>query len=875
MVWRRSAVKIYRALLLAYPAEFRHEYAPEMERLFADRLRSEPRLRVWLETLADIAWSAPKEHLHVAWGDLRYGARTLAKAPAFTAVALLAMAFGIGATTAVFSLVNAVLIRSLPYGDAERLVYVWTPNPRFEGTPREMTPFTADYYDWLRMSRSFSELALFHQEMLNVPGAQAAVRLGGARVTGNFFQTLRVSSAMGRTIDAEDDQPGHEHVAVISDRLWHSRFGGDPGVLGKMLSLNRESYQVVGVMPAAFVYPHDGDFPYGISGLRATDVWIPLAETEKQKLDRAQNPEDGVAIGRLRPGVTLREAQSEMSAIEARLDPLYPPLFRGWQAYVQPFVESAVGNVRRLLWLLFGAVSLVLLISCSNVANLLAARAAGRTYEMGVRTALGAERVRLVRQMLTEALLLAAGGGALGVLLALGGIRVLVRLNPGEIPRMDETSLDIRVLLFSAGITFVTGLLFGLLPALAASRVDVTALLKQGTRSITGPSKRLRSGLIVTEVALAVILLAGAGLLVRSYLNVLSVDTGFSASTLTMELRLDANYRTPGQRAALFRNLIGRIRTLPGVQSAGLVSAAPLSHHESITFVEVKGYPNRKDQTTDARSAGGGYFEAMDIHLLAGRFFTDDDATRKPPVVVVSRSFADLYFRGREAVGGQIRTGGRADAPWYTITGVVADVRHWSTEQAPKPTFYRPFFAEVDGHATLAIRSTLPPDRVTASVRGAVRSVDPTLALEQIRTMEQRVMESNNRRRFQTLVLAVFAAAAVFLALVGLYGLMAFAVKQRTAEVGLRLALGASRCQVLTMVLRQGLGLVAAGLALGLAAALPLTRVVAAWLYGVKAEDPLTFAAVPVMLLAVGLAACAIPAWKATRIDPVTALRYE
>jgi len=265
----------------------------------------------------------------------------------------------------------------------------------------------------------------------------------------------------------------------------------------------------------------------------------------------------------------------------------------------------------------------------------------------------------------------------------------------------------------------------------------------------------------------------------------------------------------------------------------------------------------------------------MDIHLLAGRFFTDDDATRKPPVVVVSRSFADLYFRGREAVGGQIRTGGRADAPWYTITGVVADVRHWSTEQAPKPTFYRPFFAEVDGHATLAIRSTLPPDRVTASVRGAVRSVDPTLALEQIRTMEQRVMESNNRRRFQTLVLAVFAAAAVFLALVGLYGLMAFAVKQRTAEVGLRLALGASRGQVLTMVLRQGLGLVAAGLALGLAAALPLTRVVAAWLYGVKAEDPLTFAAVPVMLLAVGLAACAIPAWKATRIDPVTALRYE
>jgi len=353
------------------------------------------------------------------------------------------------------------------------------------------------------------------------------------------------------------------------------------------------------------------------------------------------------------------------------------------------------------------------------------------------------------------------------------------------------------------------------------------------------------------------------------------VDTGFSASTLTMELRLDAKYQTREQRAAIFRDLIGQIRTLPGIQSAGIVTALPLSHHESMTLVEVKGYPNRKDQMTDARSAGGGYFEAMGIRLLAGRLLTDDDAAGKPPVVAVSRSFADLYFRGREAVGGQIRTGSGADSPWYTIVGVVADVRHSSTEQAPKPTFYGTYFERGDSRATLAIRSTLPPDRVTAAVRGAVRRLDPALALEQIRTMEQRVMESNSRRRFQTLVLAVFAAAAVFLALVGLYGLMAYAVKQRTAEVGLRLALGASRGQVLAMVLLQGLGLVAAGLVLGLAAALPLTRVVAAWLYGVKPADPLTFVAVPVMLLVVGLAACAIPAWKATRIDPVTALRYE
>ena len=350
-----------------------------------------------------------------------------------------------------------------------------------------------------------------------------------------------------------------------------------------------------------------------------------------------------------------------MSAIEARLDPLYPPLFRGWQAYVQPFIESSVGNVRRLLWLLLGAVSVVLLISWSNVANLLAARAAGRTYEMGVRTALGAERVRLVRQMLTEALLLAAGGGALGVLLAMGAIRAMVRTNPGEIPRLEETSLDVRVLLFSAGITIATGLLFGLLPALAASRVDVTALLKQGARSIAGPSKRLRSALIVTEVALAVILLAAAGLLVRSYLNVLSVDTGFNSSTLTMGLPLDAKYRTPEQGMALYRSLIGRIRNLPGIQEAGMVSALPLSHRESITFVEVKGYANRKDQMTNARSASGGYFEAMGIRLLAGRFLTDDDSGAETAGGGGEPELRGSLFPRAGAVGGEIRTGGGAD----------------------------------------------------------------------------------------------------------------------------------------------------------------------------------------------------------------------
>jgi predicted permease len=496
---------------------------------------------------------------------------------------------------------------------------------------------------------------------------------------------------------------------------------------------------------------------------------------------------------------------------------------------------------------------------------------------MGVRAALGAERTRLVRQMLTEALLLAGGGGILGVLLAWEIVRVLVRLNPGGIPRMEETSLDPRVLLFMAGITVLTGLLFGLLPALAASRVNLTALLKQaGTRGIAGSSIGLRGGLIVTEVALSVILLAGAGLLIRSYLKVLSVGAGFQQSTVTMRLTMfqNQNYQTPRRQSALFRRLLGQIGGLPGVEVAGAVSAVPLSHHESVTFLEVRGYPNRKDQTVDARWATGGYFGAMGIRLLAGRFLNDDD-TRQRAQVVVSRSFRDLYFAGRDPIGQQIRLGGAQATVWSRIVGVVEDVRHSSLEQAPRPMVYEAFWGGFTNEGTLTIRANGPPCGVVPLVRGALRGIDPALALEDVRTMGDLVSEAVSRRRFQTAVLAGFAAVAVLLALVGLYGLMAYAVKHRTAEVGIRMALGASRRQVLGMVLRQGLGLVGAGLALGIGGALALTHVVAAWLFGVPAADPVTFLAVPALILLTSAGACLVPAWRATRIDPVNALRWE
>jgi len=812
-----------------------------------------------------------RQHLHILFADLRYGFRTLIAAPAFTVVALLAIALGIGATTAVFSLVNAVLLRSLPYADAQNLVYIWTPNPKLEGTPLEMSPANADYADLRRQSRSYTQLAQFDPITVTYSAAGATTRLNAARVTGNFFKTLGVAPRIGRAISSEDDQPGHGHVAVIGDTLWRSAFNGDARAIGKTIHFGRTEYTVIGVMPPSFVYPHEGDFRYTFYGSKRTEVWIPYALTPAQIADRLGD--DGVVVGRLRPGVTLKQAQAEASAIEARSDQLWPAEYRGWTALVVPFVDSSVGAVRTMLWLLLGAVGLVLLIACSNVANLLAARAAARAHEMGLRSALGAERARLVRQMLTEALALAVCGAVLGVFIAYAAVRLVVSLNPGDIPRLAETSLDSRVLLFTLAISVITGFVFGILPALSASRVNLSELMKQGgTRGSTGASNQLRHGLIVAEVALAVILLAGSGLLIRSYLKLQGVDTGFNPSTLGAGLMLDERYDTPQKQLAFFDRVVNEIGRLPGVQAAGATRGLPLGGHGSLTFLEVDGYPNRKNQTVDSWSVTPHYFDAMNIPLLAGRFFAPGDAPGR--VFVVDRRFAQVYFRGRNPIGAQIRMGDPG-TPWSTIIGVVGDVRHASIEEAPRPAVYSPFSWSNGPNADLAIRWTVPVDQTIPAIRGLLRSMDPALAFTNVRTMGERVDDATARRRFQTVVLAVFAAVALFLALVGLYGLMAYAVKRRTPEIGIRMALGASRGQVLGMVLRQGLGLVVFGLALGLAGALALTRLMGSYLFEVPATDPLTFAVVPVLLVVVATCACLVPGWRATRIDPMSALRYE
>jgi putative ABC transport system permease protein len=802
----------------------------------------------------------------------------LAKAPGFTAVAVLTLALGIGANTAIFSLLNAVLLRSLPYGDPANLVYVWTPFPNMPQVPLEaFGPSNGDFFDIQRQAHSFSALTLFNQKSFNLAVEGPAQRVNGAEVLPSFFSTFEVNPEFGRAIQPEDVETGHEHVAIISYRLWQAAFGGNSKVLGKTVTLDGQDYRVIGVMPASFGYPSSTELPYSDPG--RTQVWLPMALTPQQRADRDNS--SGNAIGRLRRGATVMQAQAELNTIMPRVNALhdanYP--FKGMYAVVRPFTETVVGGVRLLVWLLFGAVSLVLLIACANAANLLLARAASRTHEMGVRAALGAGRGRLIRQVLTEATLLATCGGALGILIAYGAIRLLLRLNPGNIPRLNETSLDLRVLLFALAISIVTGIAFGILPALGVSRTNLSELLKQGgNKGVAGASKRWRHNLIVAEVALAVVLLTGSGLLVRSYVNLENVPTGFSDSTLTMNIGLDSRYSKPEQRRAFFRSALDKLGQLRGVKNIGAVDDLPLSHSESMSEFTVEGYANKKNQLVDSRSASEDYFQAMGTPLIAGRFFTPQDSVAHAPnVVIVNEAFAKAYLPGGSAIGGRFCmcyvTSGTPS--WSTVIGIVGNVRHSNLEDAPPPQVYRPFWKDDANRAYIAIHATLPPSQMIPAIRDAVRTIDPTLAVADIQTMDQRVSDVSALRRFQTSLFTVFAGVALFLATIGLYGVMAYSVKQRTSEIGIRLALGAQPSNVLKLIIGQGMMLTLAGIFLGIAAALGLTRLLSSVLYGVAPMDPATFIVVGALLVAVSFLACYVPARRAMRIEPMEALRYE
>jgi predicted permease len=803
--------------------------------------------------------------------DLRYGLRTLSRKPGFTVTAVLTLALGIGACTAIFSLVNAVLIRSLPYGDPGRLVYLYTPNPQFKLPLEVFGPAYGDFYDLKKENHSFQDMTAFGQSVFSLASQGAAQRASAARVDGDFFKTFQSPPELGRAIGPADDQPGREKVAVISHALWQSMFGSSADILHRSLLLDGKSYQIIGVMPKGFEYPHYSDLPYGTAQYKTTQVWIPLALTPHDRADR--DNASGNAVARLKPGVSAAQAQAEMAALMVRLDKLHDPQMRGWGAQVANFVDSTVGHVRSLLWLLLSAVSFVLLIACGNAANLLLSRSVSRMRELGVRVALGAGRSRIIRQLLTEATLMGVAAGAIGVGLAVLFLRLLPHLDPGNIPRLNEASLDMRVLLFTIGVSLLTSVLTGILPALAVSRINLTDFLATtGNRSVAGAHTRVQSTLIVVESALVVVLLAGAGLLIRSYINVESVDTGFSAATVTMNLGLDTRYSQPQQRIAFFRNLFAKFLALPGVQAVGAINDLPLSNSEDLSMFMVDGYPNDKSQLAESRWVTPHYFSAMNIPLVSGRSFADEDYSGDAHTVIINQSFARKYFPNRNPIGGRVN---REDnhTLWNTVVGVIGDVRHSSLEEAPVPQIYNPDAGFQGGY--IAVRSLIPPKALAAEIRETLHTIDPNLAAGDIRTMGDLEAVASAQRRFQTSMLTVFAGIALFLALVGLYGLMAYSVSRRTREVGIRMALGAQRTDVMLLVLRKAALLLALGLVSGLVASWFATLAMQAFLFGVGRHDPMTILSVCALLAVSGLIAAIIPARRAASVDPMQALRTE
>ncbi len=725
----------------------------------------------------------------------------------------------------------------------------------------------------------------FAQASFNLSSTVMARRIGTARVDALFFHTLESPALLGRTIDAHDNQPGNQHVAVISNSLWRSLFASRRDVLSQVITLDGNTYRIVGVMPPGFAYPTSNELPYSSGDTPETDIWIPLALTPQQAADRDSSGLN--VIARLRPGISLAAAQSEVSAIELQLDKLHSAEMRGFTGVVENFRDTIVGPVRPLLWLLLGAVCCVLLVACGNAANLLLARAAARSHEFGVRATLGAGRLRVVRQLLTESLMFSGIAGMAGIALASVFLRLLLYLDPGDIPRMQQASLNGWVLLFSAAITLVTCLLFGTLPAIATSRISPNALLKTGgTRGVVSTPNRGRSVLIAGEVGLVVLLLAGAGLLLRSYTRLITQPAGFAPSTVTFHVQLDSRYASAKDQLSYYKRLVDRIAAIPGVRAVGVDHILPFGTAGSMSSFWVDGSPNNhKDQFAASDDASPQFFRAMGVPLIEGRLFSEAEGSSSN-VVIVNQSFVRHYFPGRSAIGGRVRGGEHDTFPWKTIIGVVGDVRgnsiagdthETAVEKAPEPEIYSPFWHSTGPQqaAFIATRSSLPPQTLIPALRTAARSIDPNIALAGLRTMQQALDAATSRRRFQTTLLTIFAVTSLVLALIGLYGLLAYSVRQRVAEIGVRIALGASRPRVISMIVRQGLRLVLIGLAFGLAAAFILVRFLAGVLYGVSPYDPWTFVTAPALVLLAALVACSAPAWRAAHIEPVEALRSE
>jgi len=803
--------------------------------------------------------------------DLRFGARMLKKQPGFTLIAALTLALGIGANAAIFSVVNAVLLRPLPYAQSEQIVAIW--DGRGKAIPTQGTTAPRNFQWWREQSRSFSDLALTQSIGYRLTEAQEAASGAGLEVTPNLFALLGVSALRGRTLAPGDETAGIKPV-VLSHRLWQSSFGGDESVVGRSIKLGAEAYTVVGIMPPQFVFPPRVSLASDVAA-QDCDLWVPLA-IDQQRLQAGKNY---FAYGRLRKGTSLDQAQSEMTALAPRLQEAFPKVNDQLSIHLAALPELATRQVRPVLSVLLGAVIFILLIACANVANLMLARGAARSRELAIRTALGATRGRLLRQILTECALLGLLGGLAGLALAYGGLRLLS--NIAEVRSPHPLTIDLPVLGFTLALSLVTSLLFGSWAAWQLATGTISQSLQEAGRSDAGSVRlsRVRGGLAVAQVALSLMLLIGAGLLIRTLWRLLHVDPGFRAErVLTMDVSLTARYSSGDKVVAAYAEMLERVSRLPGVVSAGATQRLPIRGEPYGESFRIEGRPMRS--TGDLlemqyRVVTPGYFRTMEIPLRQGRLLSDQDTETSQRVVVISERLARLYFPNESPIGRRVTINDPRAGPWEEIVGVVGDVRHWGLDGEPPPEFYVSYRQHWKRFMTFTVKTEGEPLRLAQAVRAEARAFDKDLVPNRVTTMEQVISASLTQRRLNFVILGFLAALAVGLAVFGLYGVIAYAVAQRTHEIGIRMALGAERRDILRLILRQGVKLVAIGLALGLLGASAATRALRSMMFGIGPTDPLTFSAITLLLAAVALLACYLPARRATKVEPLAALRHD
>jgi putative ABC transport system permease protein len=800
--------------------------------------------------------------------DIRYAFRNLIKRPGFTLIAVLTLGIGIGANTAIFSSIYALLLKPLPFPELDRVVAIWDKNPSRDVRHNEVT--MANYLDWRSQTQSFEQLALYRWFNANITGAEQPERVQGFAVTANFIDVTGVKPLMGRNFTAEENEPGRDEVVIISYSLWQRRFGADPNILDKTIAINNFPLKVIGVMPPHFNFP------------KAGEVYAPLELTPQVTGNRLTH--QYYVIGRLKPGASIESAQAEIDNISARLEKQYPETNTGWGATVYSLVHDMVRAYDKPIWITMGFVGFVLLIACANIANLMLARASGRRREIALRAALGASRWRIIRQLLTESLIVALIGGTFGVLLGFWGIDALRWSNPGDAAKFaagwHQLGINVPVLLFTLGLSVFSGLVFGLAPALQVSRPNLIDSMKEGARQVSGSSHRLRSSLVVFEIALSLVLLVGAGLSVRSFLSLVKTSPGFNPDhVMTMRVIAPrAKYRDEPQVAAFYTDLLQRVKATPGVESAALVNYLPLGGSNSSDSYLVEGEPEPQPGREDEgryRVATPDYFQTMRIPIVAGRGFTEQDKKGASPVVIVNETMARKHWPGQSAVGKRIRfLGEKEKTPWFEIVGVVEDVTH-ELNLPVTPEYYLPHAQDSWNAMALVARTNVDPTSLAAALRQQVWSIDKDLPVYDVKSMDEVWSLAASMYTFSSVTLGFFAAVALLLASLGIYGVMAFAVTQRTQEIGIRMALGATTPDVLKLVVKHGMKLALLGIVIGLAGAWGLTRFMKHILVGVTPTDLLTFAVVSACLLVAALLACYLPARRATKVDPLIALRYE